>query len=189
MSLFVVGMMAAMGVVAGLIATLSEQIRVEVKRRRSEASEQLQQHQPDDLTQQFASIAPPKKSDTDRTNAVTLSHEDRAVAYRSILDSFGDDLDRDIAEWEAVLEEFPQVLLASDSHSAEERPDLQVTEETCMDRLTDAEKTVAPKRSRRIDPEEQGQIVRLSNTGFAPEEIALWLNLPLERVQELVSRP
>lgn len=188
MSLFMVGVMAALGVVAGLIATLSEQIRVEVKRRQSEASEQPHLHRPDDLTQPFVSVAPPRKSDTNRTQAATPTLEDRAVAYRSILDSFGDDLDRDIAEWEAVLEEFPQVLLADDSLVAEEQPASRVTEETCLDRLTDAEKSVPLKRSRRVDPEERGQIVRLSNTGFAPEEIALWLNLPLERVQELVNR-
>jgi hypothetical protein len=31
-------------------------------------------------------------------------------------------------------------------------------------------------------------IQRLLKTGFAPEEIALWLNLPLERVQEFLLR-
>ncbi len=186
MSLVVVGMIAVVGVVAGLTVTLAEQIRVEVQRRRSVVCEERIQHSAVKLTQR---VAPPTKSDVSAASFVTPSHEERATAYRNILDTLSDDLERDIAEWEAVLEEFPQVLLAEDNSAIEDRPFARITEETCLDRLSEAEKTVPLKRSRRVDPEERGQIVRLSNTGFAPEEIALWLNLPLERVQELLNRP
>lgn len=189
MSLFVVGVIAALGIVAGLIATLSEQIRVEVKRRQCEERDELLLDQTDLQAPRPTDLPSAKKTRTNHRSTVTPSHEDRAVAYRNLLDSIGDDLDRDIAEWEAVLEEFPHVLLADDQISAQEKPASRVAEETCLDRFADAEKAASPKRSRRIDPEERGQIVRLLNTGFAPEEIALWLNLPLERVQELLERP
>ncbi len=189
MSLFVVGVMAAIGVVAGLIVTLAEQVRVEVKRRRIIVREERVLHRSENLAPQFSRATSTEKTEHSSASFAAPSHEDRATAYRNILDTLGDDLDRDIAEWEAVLEEFPQVLLADDNLAVDERPLSRITEETCQDRLSESEKTVTPKRSRRIDPEERGQIVRLSNTGFAPEEIALWLNLPLERVQELLGRP
>ena len=186
MSLVVVGLIVVVGIVAGLTVTLAEQIRVEVKRRRADLCKEQVQHSVENLTQR---VAQPTKSDVSAASFVTPSHEERATAYRNILGTLSDDLERDIAEWEAVLEEFPQVLLAEDNLAIEDQPFSRITEETCQDRLSEAEKTVPLKRSRRVDPEERGQIVRLLNTGFAPEEIALWLNLPLERVQELLNRP
>ena len=188
MSLFVVGMIAGIGVLVGLTVTLAEQVRVEVRRRRAAVCE-AESAVPDVRLAGPHFAVGSTTAKTSREQVSSVSPEARAAAYRQILDSLGNDLDQDITEWEAVLNEFPQVLLADELLASEDQPSPQVSELTCLDRLSAEEQTPAPKRSRRIEPEERGQIIRLSNTGFAPEEIALWLNLPLERVQELLSRP
>ena len=187
MSLFVVGMIAGVGVLAGLMVTLAEQVRVAVKRQRAVVRTEQVTRQTEFTGPNFPRTALPSNNATSR-DACTAP-EDRATAYRHILDNLGDDLDRDIAEWEAVLEEFPQVLLADDCLAFEARSSPLVSEPEYQNRLPAEDQAAAPKRSRRVDPEERGQIIRLLNTGFAPEEIALWLNLPLERVQELLDRP
>ena len=115
----------------------------------------------------------------------------KAAAYRNVLDSFGDDLEQDIAQWESVLCDFPQVLFpdAADLPPPVEQPDSEEKPNRRKRRSKKGrEKVVSPERSRIVLPEERDMIGRLAKTGFAPEEIALWLNLPLERVQELLRR-
>ena len=187
MSLFVVGMIAGIGVLAGLMVTLAEQVRVAVTRQRAVVRTDQIARAPELTGPHFVRAATPQENTT--SHGTSSAPEDRATAYRHILDNLGDDLDRDIAEWEAVLEEFPQVLLADECLVSEDRPSPLVSELEYQNRLPVDDMATGPKRSRRVDPEERGQIIRLLNTGFAPEEIALWLNLPLERVQELLDRP
>ena len=189
MSLFVAGMIVGAGLVAGLLVAISEQKRAELRRRRATVPEDL-------------SSAASQRSRAARTKSVPVAGNEqeagavsaitRAVAYREILDSLGDDLDSDIAEWEAVLEDFPQVIGAHDSGFADDRICEPVgetsNESAATTHFPTREKITSPNRTRRIAAEERGMIQRLMNTGFAPEEIALWLNLPLERVQEFLPR-
>jgi hypothetical protein len=134
-------------------------------------------------------------SEPDRISAAsasTVSPESRAAAYREILDALGDDLDEDIAEWEAVLQDFPQVIGAEEFRTVDDRPQEPLVE-TAHETTASAsqptrEPITTPPRTRRISADEQDMIQRLLRTGFAPEEIALWLNLPLERVQEILLR-
>jgi hypothetical protein len=189
MSLLVVGLIAGMALIMGLIVTLAEKIRAVRHGRKIAAGDNGAVVRAELRGPQFVKSSRTPRTSTERTALSATAQEDRASAYRQILDRLGDDLDQDIAEWEAVLDEFPQVLLADDNLATDERSSPMISEETCQDRFSPEEQTVEPKRTRRIESEERGQIIRLSNTGFAAEEIALWLNLPLERVQEVLGRP
>lgn len=184
MSLFIVAAITGASLIAGLLVAMSEQIRAELRRRREAAREE---RHPVDVVRRDM---PP------RSNAIpvatTASPESRAVAYREILDALGDDLDEDIAEWEAVLQDFPQVIGAEEVLASEDQahePMVETAHETRAADLLPASETITPlHRTRRVSADERGMIQRLMRTGFAPEEIALWLNLPLERVQEFLLR-
>lgn len=184
MSLFIVAAIACASLIAGLLVAMSEQIRAELRRRREAAREE--RHPVDAVRRDM----PP------RSNAIPVataaSPESRAAAYREILDALGDDLDEDIAEWEAVLQDFPQVIGAEEVLASEDQSHESMVETAHEMRAADllsASETITPlHRTRRVSADERGMIQRLMRTGFAPEEIALWLNLPLERVQEFVLR-
>ncbi len=184
MSLFIAGAIAGASLIAGLLIAMSEQLRIKLRRRReTKRDEQISGNPVCQREPQRATAAP----------AVTRnSPESRAAAYREILDALEEDLDDDIAEWEAVLHEFPQVIGVEDLLADDERahePMVETAHETSAADLLPADETMTPlHRTRRIGDEEKGMIQRLLRTGFAPEEIALWLNLPLERVQEFLLR-
>lgn len=180
MSLFIAGAIAGASLIAGLLVAMSEQIRVALCRRRDEQC----------LANVIGPSGVPLCSGV--SEASTVSPESRAAAYREILDALGDELDDDIAEWEAVLEDFPQVIGAEDVLAEDARSHQSMVETAHESTIADslpAHKSMTPlHRTRRVSAEECGMIQRLLRTGFAPEEIALWLNLPLERVQEVLLR-
>lgn len=179
MSLFIAGVIAATGLVAGLLVAVSEQLRAKLRRRR--VAEQLSATQ----------SARPNAAEKSASDCVSASAESRAAAYREILDALGDDLDDDIAEWEAVLDDLPQVIGAEELRQTEDRASelaLEASQETASKLSSPREQVIPPLRTRRISDDERDMILRLMRTGFACEEIALWLNLPLERVQELMMR-
>ena len=184
MSLFVAGAIAGAGLVAGLLVVLSEQIRSELRGHRWIAREE---QRPINAVRRDG----PQLSNTVPT-ATNDSPESRAATYREILDVLGDDLDNDIAEWEAVLQEFPQVIGAEELRAADDRPHEPMRETahetTAAEPLRADEPFSQLHRTRRISADEHDMIQRLLRTGFAPEEIALLLNLPLERVQEFLLR-
>ncbi len=171
MSLFIAGTIACISLIAGLLLALSEQVRVQLRRRK------------------FARVAQPQAP---VKPAVASTAETRAAAYHEILDALGDDLDDDIAEWEAVLEDFPQVIGAEELRTSDDRasePMVETAHETTAAAALPARESITPlHRTRRVSADERDMIQRLMRTGFAPEEIALWLNLPLERVQEFLLR-
>ena len=187
MSLFIAGAIAGAGLVASLLVAMSEQIRAELRRRcdvrcdEQRSDEAARLAGPHRLPTASAATSSPNAQ---QRAANPVSAESRGAAYREILDALGDDLDEDIAEWEAVLQDFPQVIGAAELRATDERPFEPVLETA----IPDDESITPPSRTRRISAEESGMIQRLLRTGFAPEEIALWLNLPLERVQELLLR-
>lgn len=176
MSLFIVGAIAGTGLLAGLLVAVSEHLRVQLRRRRDAE----RSHAAVSTLPQAAA-----KSMGDASDSAPATVESRAAAYREILDALGDDLDDDIAEWEAVLEDFPQVIGAEELAG---ELSLEASQETASKLSTPRRKFTAPLRTRRISEDERDMILRLMRTGFACEEIALWLNLPLERVQELLPR-
>lgn len=182
MSLFIAGAIAGTSMVAGLLVAMSEQLRVQSRRRR----EAERSHAAGPALPQAAT-----KSVGDASDSAPVSAESRAAVYREILDALGDDLDDDIAEWEAVLEEFPQVIgaehLCQPDDQAAERA-FESPQETASKLSVPQRKFTAPPRTRRVSADEHDMILRLLRTGFACEEIALWLNFPLERVQELLPR-
>ena len=121
MSLFIAGTIAGASLVAGLLIAMSEQIRAGSYRRRVAASEQ--QH----ATQMVRIAGPHCKTETTKSasatrEAVGASAELRAAAYREILDALDDDLDQDIAEWEAILQDFPQVIAVAEPRAEDDRP-------------------------------------------------------------------
>ncbi len=184
MSLFIAGAIAGASMIAGLLIAMSEQIRVALCRRRDVARDE----------QRLANVISP--SGAPRSNvapeATTVLPESRAADYREILDALGDDLDDDIAEWEAVLQDFPQVIGAEERLAVDNRshqPMVETAHETTAgESLSDHEMITPLHRTRRVSADEKGMIQRLMRTDFAAEEIALWLNLPLERVQEILLR-
>jgi hypothetical protein len=180
MSIFIAGAIAGASLIAGLLVALSEQIRPRIGRRG------------------VVHLTPPRRpaervAGTHRGTASVAAQQNvaaasisRAAAYREILDALGDDLDEDIAEWEAVLQDFPQVI-GADELLAAEVPMIDTAQETTAEvPQPDCKPIRPPQRTRRISADEQDMIQRLLRTEFAPEEIALWLNLPLERVQEFL---
>ena len=184
MSVFMAGTVAGASILVGLLVVMAEQLRVALSRRR-------------EVERDVPCVANVIRSnEARRGNAVpstaTALPNSRAVAYREILEALGDDLDDDIAEWEAVLQDFPQVIGAEELLAADERshePMVETAyETTAAESLPKHETITPPHRTRRVSPDERGMIQRLMRTGFAPEEIALWLNLPLERVQEFLPR-
>ena len=183
MSLFIAGAIAGASLVAGLLMALSEQLRAELRRRRKA--------QPSSPAERLAGPHRLPANAAGKKNAA-VSPESRAAAYREILDALGDDLDEDIAEWEAVLQDFPQVIGAEELRAADDRPYepmVETAHETAAAELLPACETITPPhRTRCISADERDMIQRLLRTEFAPEEIALWLNLPLERVQEFLLR-
>ena len=185
MSLFIAGAIAGASLIAGLLVAMSELIRAKLHRRREIAREELR---PINVVR----LGGPPRSNAVPAATTTVSPESRAAAYREILDALGDDLDDDIAEWEAVLQDFPQVIGAEELRAADDRshePMLETAHETTAAELLPADESITPPhRTRRISADERGMIQRLLRTEFAPEEIALWLNLPLERVQEVLLR-
>jgi hypothetical protein len=182
MSLFIAGAIAGASLLAGFLVAISEQIRVRLKRRREASDPQFQ-------AAWSARVTPARRVGH---SAQPVTDEERAAAYHEILDALGDDLDQEIAEWEGVLQEFPQVIGAEEFHWSDERPREPIvrTADAAAAELprSEREPMTSPPRTRRISVDEQGMIQRLLKTGFAPEEIALWLDLPLERVQEFLLR-
>ncbi len=177
---------AGLGALAGWLVVLSEQVRAGLLLRRERTR----------VTAQSPILAGPHWNATPVATAqsATLSSiapAQKAAAYQNVLDSFGHDLEQDIAQWESVLCDFPQVLFpdAADLPPPVEQPD-SAGKPTRRKRRSKKgrEKVVTPERSRIVLPEERDMIGRLAKTGFTPEEIAMWLNLPLERVQELLCR-
>ena len=185
MSLFIAGAIAGAGLIVGLLVAMSEQIRTKLRRRdefarkRQQLEDGSRRHRldPPEPTVKVMPLRQVRVSD-----AASVSPISRAAAYQEILDALGDDLDQDIAEWESVLQDFPQVIGVEEIHTAT----VQSHKPTRSSPENDEDN--APHRTRRLVPEERGMIARLLNTGFAPEEIALWMNLPLERVQEFLPR-
>ncbi len=191
MSLFIVGAITGAALLAGLFVVLSEQMRAAIRQRQAALPER--RHAPHE-----AQVSGPHRmrENSQRSSAsldtTEVSAESRAAAYYEILDALGDDLDQDIAEWEAVLEDFPQVIGAEELREEGRTSGKPVAETSQQTESATAPPTEdqlnTPLRTRRIQAEERGMILRLFNTGFACEEIALWLNLPLERVQEVLPR-
>lgn len=183
MSPFIIaGAIAGASLIAGLLVVLSEQLRVTLSRRgKVERDVPCAANANSPSGARRGNAAPP-----------ATSPESRAAAYREILDALGDDLDDDIAEWEAVLQDFPQVIGAEELRAADDRPYEPMVETahetTASASLPACESITPPHRTRRISADERDMIQRLLRTEFAPEEIALWLNLPLERVQEFLLR-
>ena len=184
MSLFIAGAIAGASLIAGFLIAMSEQLRINLRRRREIKLDKTR-------SCDFVSQREPKQA-TATPTATKVSPESRAVAYREILDALGDDLDDDIAEWEAVLQDFPQVIGAEEFRAADDpsyEPMVETAQETTAAApLPECESMTPPHRTRRISADERDMIQRLLRTEFAPEEIALWLNLPLERVQEFLKR-
>ncbi len=183
MSLFIAGAIVGASLIAGLLVALSEQLRAKLRRRRKA-----------EPSSPAVRLAGPHRlpANAGATKIATVSPESRAAAYREILDALGDDLDDDIAEWEAVLQDFPQVIGAEELRVTDDRPYEPMVETaqetTAATPLPACESMTPPLRTRRISADERDMIQRLLRTEFAPEEIALWLNLPLERVQEFLQR-
>ena len=181
MSILIAGAIFGAGLLASLLVAVSEKLRNNMRRRRE--SVRVAGMQPHFPLAAAKAISEPRA-------VPALSPELRAAAYQEILDALGDDLDEEIVEWEAVLDEFPQVIGAEellDRRQPACEPIAETTEMPASDqRVFSEKKFTAPNRTRRIIAEERGMILRLMKTGFAPEEIALWLNLPLERVQEFL---
>lgn len=179
MSPFVLCGIVVLACVASLCVALSEQLRAESRRRRADKVERLGSVEAHSIDASLTGLHWPVDSSQQPAPAVrsaaSVTAETRAATYRNILDLLGDDLDQDIDEWETVLQDFPQVRFPNESPRRE-------SHEPAADKFTQ------PNRTRRVSAEEREMIVRLSNTEFADEEIALWLNLPLERVQELLNR-
>lgn len=182
MWLFITGVIAGASVLAGVLIVLSEPIRAALRRRCQSAEPNHQAVQPAQVS------ASPRVTRATRT----VTDDERAAVYREILEALGDDLEEDLAEWKAVLEEFPPFIGAEELPGADDRPreatvksaDVAAAELPC----SQSEPIVPLQRTRRLSADERGMIQRLLKTGFAPEEIALWLNLPLERVQEFLLR-
>ncbi len=189
MSLFLACLIAAIAFLASLLVAMSEQIRVALSHRNATAGDEQTSCDVALAGPHFAvsqSTCLPQNAVKGRVSAAMT--EARAAVYRQVLDQLGDDLDQDIAEWEAVLQEFPQVLFPDDLSIAEDRLGRQ--NDIARPPVAPLDDHISPPlRSRKVDLEDRSMIVRLSKTGFAAEEIALLLNLPLERVHEVLSRP
>lgn len=183
MSLFIAGAMAGASLLAGFLIGLSEKLRSSVRRQRLGTATELHERQRQDGVPAAASLPDTRRGED--------TAETRAAAYREILDALGDDLDQDTAEWEALLQDFPQVSTEQHRETDERlaQPIVETTSETARPAASPkSEPVFSQSRTRRILAEERGMIHRLSRSGFAPEEIALWLNLPVERVHELLFR-
>ena len=172
-----------LGALVGWLVVLSEQVRAGLLLRR----------EPTRATAQSSVLSGPHWNSAPAQAAAlaAIAPAQKAAAYQNVLDSFAVDLEQDIAQWESVLCDFPQVLFpdAADLPSPVERPDSAEKPKLRKRRSKKGrEKVISPERSRIVLPEERDMIGRLAKTGFAPEEIALWLNLPLERVQEFLRR-
>lgn len=183
MSPFAVCSLAVLGVGAGLCVALLERFR-SVFRYRHAVPRKTSQGEASAL--QEPSCTNRRQPSTNSRSVNESSNSAKAVAYQNLLDDVAAELDRDIAEWEALLEDFPRV----------PEPGGRRDEQTVLRAEVTSRKAAEPserefhfqKRTRPISPSEHSMIVRLSNTGFAPEEIALWLNLPLERIYETLNR-
>lgn len=181
MSLFIAGAIAGTGLLAGLLVAVSEQLRAKLRRRRQ--AEQMHATQP--------ALPKATRPVSGASDSASATAESRAAAYQEILDALGDELDDDIAEWEAVLDDFPQVIGAEELRQPEDRASelaLEASREKAPKVSKPQVRFTVPHRTRRVSDDERDMILRLMRTGFACEEIALWLNLPLERVQELMPR-
>lgn len=195
MSQFIAGAIAGASVLAGLLVAVSEQIRVAVRRRRQPARDghcSVITTPVVNQSREDRAVAAAPLPNANRRPASPVSAEGRAAAYQEILDALGDDLDRDIAEWEAVLEDFPQVIGATEFQTTDDRRAERVVdtadETSVVPSRSTPEPITPPQRTRRISADEGGLIQRLLRSDFAAEEIALCLNLPLERVQEVQLR-
>lgn len=195
MSIFIAGAIAGASALAGLLVALSEQIRVTVHRRREPARDERCSAVTAPVarrSREDSAVAATPLPNANRRPASPISAETRAAAYQEILDALGDDLDQDIAEWEAVLEDFPQVIGTTELQTTDDRraePVVDTANElSAASSRSTPEPSTPPHRSRRISADESDMIQRLLRSDFAPEEIALWLNLPLERVQEVQLR-
>lgn len=183
MSLFIAGAIVSASLIVGLLVALSGQIRSACCRRRDIDRDE----------KRSANISRPSEVLLSDSNpeAITVLPNSRAAAYREILDALGDELDDDIADWEAVLDDFPQVIGPERFCQAEDRASelaLEASREKPTENSSPRVHFTVPQRTRRVSDDEREMILRLMCTGFACEEIALWLNLPLERVQELLPR-
>ncbi len=123
----------------------------------------------------------------DKSATVPTTSDARVAAYAGLLWSLEDDLDRDIAKWEAVLSDFPQVVFPENDGVVDVGSfRAKRNESSQASRIAD-DQSSSPNRSRRPSNDERSLIVRLTNSGFAPEEIALCLDLAFERVQEVLD--
>jgi hypothetical protein len=124
-----------------------------------------------------------------KVNSATMPRASdlRVSAHAGLLRSLEGDLERDIAEWEAVLSDFPQVVFPEDDSAVDERPSRAMRSKSSQASRIADDQSSSPNRSRRPSKDERSLIVRLTNSGFAPEEIALCLDLAFERVQEVLN--
>lgn len=186
MSLFVGLMFVVCGLLSAISIALLERLRVEMRRQIAPLGSR-------DESRSAISSPPtlpaPQVLKLDRSPAMCRQSESPSATeiqvanYRQMLDDVADDLDRDIAEWEAVLDDFPRTFGHINSLADDDVDPFRLEPGLSSIPFGDAN---LPARTRHVESEERGQIVRLTKSGFAPEEIALLLNLPLERVQEIV---
>ena len=192
MSPLVVLTIIASGLLIAVSVAVLEQVRVAVRRRRRMDSSKSESIKTDQLAGPHWAMAVAARlgisRGSERKSVESAVPEIRAASYRRVLDSLSDELDRDIAEWEEVLQDFPRVSRREEPSDPSEHWQNPTVEPVPSGLPSVSPGFNSPHRTRPILEEERGQIVRLSNSGFAPEEIALWLNLPLEKVQELVLR-
>ncbi len=123
----------------------------------------------------------------DKTATVPTASDARVAAYAGLLRSLEDELDRDIAAWEAVLSDFPQVASLENDGAVDVGPFRAKRNEWSQASCIADDRTSSPNRSRRLSKGERSLIVRMTNSGFAPEEIALCLDLALKQVQEVLN--
>lgn len=183
MSVFIATAITGVTVLATLCIAASEKTRLRQIQKRAADPQRL----PDTIT-----ARPPGKHQARPITPSTADDKARAAAYREILEALGEDIDEDIAEWEAVLQEFPQVIGASELYEDDGRiaePIVETEDDPSAYPAPVTQESVAPlSRTRKLAAEERSLILRLLQSDFAPEEVALWLNLPLERVQEIQIR-
>jgi hypothetical protein len=183
MSVFIATAIVGVTVLAALCSSASQKTRLRQIQNRDADPQRL----PD-----TTAARPPGKHQARPSTSSTAADKARTAAYREILDALRENLDEEIAEWSAVLQEFPQVIGASELDADDGRIAEPIVETEDVPSAYPApvtQEAVAPlSRTRQLSPEERSLILRLLHSDFAPEEVALWLNLPLERVQEIQIR-
>ena len=121
----------------------------------------------------------------DYSESPATSHQ-RVFVDRQLLEILEDDLQQDIAEWEAVLNDFPQVIGAS---AFIDRADFSVSPDNDVPSAAprrDLQPLGSDPESELHSSEEQGMIMRLARSGFSPSEIAVWMQLPMEFISRVL---